>query len=166
MARFDSLYLNEVVTTQSRLFDLIAVRYPQSDTEDFIVSYLKSRTRAFIDAGQAYVMTLNEDELWEYFRKTDGYSLKPGPALAGFMPWWVGEFYAYYGWHYDLASSLVIDLIPLDFLKKAYWGLHDLELDLAAEKVGRLPEIKALRSKGTWPRRRLKAGRSADARGP
>lgn len=139
MARFDKLYLNEVVTTQGRLFALIAARYSQSDTEDFIVSYLKSRTRAFIDAGQAYVMTLDEDELWAYFRKTDGYSLKPGSALAGFMPWWMGEFYAYYGWHHDIKSSLVIDLIPLGFLKRAYRGLCDLDLDLAVKKVGRLP---------------------------
>lgn len=26
--------------------------------------------------------------------------------------------------------------MPLDFIKKAYFGLHDLELDLAAQKVG------------------------------
>ncbi len=30
----------------------------------------------------------------------------------------------------------VLKKVPLDFLKKAYYGLHDLELDLAVQKVG------------------------------
>ena len=30
----------------------------------------------------------------------------------------------------------VIEKVPLDFLKKAYSGLHDLDLDLAVRKVG------------------------------
>ena len=30
----------------------------------------------------------------------------------------------------------VIEKVPLDFLKKAYSGLHDLDLDLAVQKVG------------------------------
>lgn len=32
----------------------------------------------------------------------------------------------------------VIKKVPLDFLKKAYYGLHDLELDLAVQKVGKI----------------------------
>jgi len=35
-----------------------------------------------------------------------------------------------------MPSSEVIQKIPVDFLKKAYYGLHDLELDLAVRKVG------------------------------
>lgn len=30
----------------------------------------------------------------------------------------------------------IIEKLPLSFLKKAYYGLHDLELDLAVQKVG------------------------------
>lgn len=30
----------------------------------------------------------------------------------------------------------VIELVPLDFIRVAYNGLHDLELDLAVRKVG------------------------------
>ena len=52
------------------------------------------------------------------------------------MPDWIGEFYAYYQWYYNLPSEEVIKKVPLDFLKKAYFGLHDLELDLAVKKVG------------------------------
>jgi hypothetical protein len=31
----------------------------------------------------------------------------------------------------------VIKKIPVTFLMKAYYGLHDLELDLAVKKVGK-----------------------------
>ena len=49
---------------------------------------------------------------------------------------WIGEFYAYYQWYYNLPSAEVVRKIPVSFLKKAYTGLHDLELDLAVKKVG------------------------------
>ncbi len=52
------------------------------------------------------------------------------------MPDLIGEFYAYYQWYYDIASSEVVKKIPVSFLKIAYAGLHDLELELAVEKVG------------------------------
>ena len=74
--------------------------------------------------------------LWEYFCKTEEYALKDGKALAGFLPDWVGEFYAYCQWFYNIPSREVVKKIPLSFLKKAYPGLHDLELDLAVQKVG------------------------------
>lgn len=39
-------------------------------------------------------------------------------------------------WYYNIASKRVIELVPLDFIRVAYNGLHDLELDLAVRKVG------------------------------
>lgn len=53
------------------------------------------------------------------------------------MPDWIGEFYAYYQWFYNIPSAQVIEMIPLDFLMKAYFGRHDLELELAVKKVGK-----------------------------
>ena len=38
--------------------------------------------------------------------------------------------------HYNIASRKVLELVPLEFLQAAYYGLHDLELDLAVKKVG------------------------------
>ena len=35
-----------------------------------------------------------------------------------------------------IPSAEVIAKVPLDFLKKAYFGLHDLDLELAVRKVG------------------------------
>lgn len=84
----------------------------------------------------AYVNTMDAKELWRYFSDTEKYKLKAGKALEGFMPDWIGEFYAYYQWYYNIPSSEVIEKVPLNFLMKAYHGLHDLELDLAVKKVG------------------------------
>lgn len=32
----------------------------------------------------------------------------------------------------------MVKIVPLDFLIKAYSGLHDLELELAVKKVGKV----------------------------
>ena len=97
---------------------------------------MKSNTRKSIDEAQAYVNTMDCKELWEYFLKTEQYSLKNGEGMKGFMPDWIGEFYAYYQWYYNIPSAEVIQKVPIEFLGKAYHGLHDLELDLAVKKVG------------------------------
>lgn len=136
MRAYSKDYLNDVVENQGKLFDFVAQNFPDMDTEDFINTYMQSKTRKSIDEAKAYVNTMSAKELWEYFIKIDGYSLKSGNALKGFMPDWIGEFYAYYQWYYNISSREVIKKIPLDFMKKAYYGLHDLELDLAVKKVG------------------------------
>ena len=136
MKAYPESYLSDVVEAQGKLFDLVAHSYPDMDTEDFITTYMASKTRRYIDEAKAYVNTMDASRLWEYFSKTEGYVLKPGKALEGFLPDWMGEFYAYYQWYYNIPSADVIQKIPVSFLKKAYLGLHDLELELAVQKVG------------------------------
>ncbi len=136
MPAYPEEYLNDVVENQGKLFDFVAQNFPDKDTEDFIKIYMKSKTRKSIDEAKAYVNTMSAEELWDYFIKTENYTLKSGKALDGFMPDWIGEFYAYYQWYYNIPSCEVLKKVPLDFLKKAYYGLHDLELDLAVKKVG------------------------------
>lgn len=129
-------YLNEVVENQGKLFDFVAQFFPDKDTKEFIQTYMKSKTRKNIDQAQAYVNTMDAKALWDYFVKTEHYELKQGKALEGFMPDWIGEFYAYYQWYYNMPSVEVVEKVPIDFLMKAYHGLHDLDLDLAVKKVG------------------------------
>lgn len=138
MRAYSEAYLDEVVENQGKLFDFVAQSFPNKDTEDFINAYMGSKTRKWIDEAQAYVNTMAAKELWEYFIKTESYQLKNGKAMEGFMPDWIGEFYAYYQWYYGIPSEEVIKKIPLDFLKKAYYGLHDLTLELAVKKVGKV----------------------------
>ena len=136
MKAYSDVYLADVVENQGKLFDYVAQKFPDKDTEDFINVYMNSKTRKCIDEAKAYVNTMDAKELWKYFSDNEHYILKPGKALEGFMPDWIGEFYAYYQWFYNISSDELVKKIPLNFLKKAYFGLHDLELNLAVQKVG------------------------------
>lgn len=136
MPAYSEAYLHDVVENQGKLFDFVSQNYPNKDTADFINAYMASKTRKSIDQAKAYVNTMSAPELWDYFCKTDNFTLKDGKSIEGFMPDWIGEFYAYYQWYYCIPSSEVVKKIPVSFLTKAYSGLHDLELDLAVQKVG------------------------------
>ena len=100
MRAYAEAYLSDVVENQGKLFDFVAQSFPDKNTEDFINTYMKSKTRKSIDEAQAYVNTMNVEDLWLYFLKTDHYRLQEGDNLKGFIPDWIGEFYAYYQWYY------------------------------------------------------------------
>ncbi len=136
MEAYAKEYLSDVVENQGKLFDFVSASYPDCDTGDFISRYLASDTRKAIDESQAYVSTMDYKALWDYFTAKDGRALKKGPSMEGFLPEWIGEFYAYYQWYYNIPSKELLQKVPLEFLEKAYPGLHDLDLDLAVKKVG------------------------------
>ncbi len=136
MQAYSKSYLNDVVENQGKLFDFVSQNYPKKDTVDFIKNYMTSKTRQNIDRAMAYVNTMTASELWDYFCSTENFKLKDGTSLKGFVPAWIGEFYAYYQWYYNMPSNEVLKKVPLSFLIKAYGGLHDLDLGLAVQKVG------------------------------
>ena len=136
MKAYSEVYLDDVVENQGKLFDLIAQKYPNMDTENFINTYMASKTRKAIDNSQAYVNTMDAVDLWNYFTNTENYKLKPGEALKGFFPKWIGEFYAYYQWYYNVPSIEVVQKLPINFLKKSYQSLSALDLELAVQKMG------------------------------
>lgn len=136
MHAYSESYVDDVVENQGRLFDYFAQTYPNKSTEDFIVTYMKSKTRKSIDDSKAYVMTMDFEELWNYFYTTEDVDIKDGETIPGFIPDWIGEFYAYYQWFYNIPSSLIVEKIPVNYLIHAYPGLHDLDLELAVKKVG------------------------------
>ncbi len=135
MAVYSELYLQDVVENQGKLFDFVAQNFPDKDTAHFIEAYMKSKTRHAIDAGQVYVCTMDYKTLWDYFCSTENYILQPGTAMQGFAPDWIGEFYACYQWRNEVSSAETIEKVPLAFLQKVYHGLHDLDLELAVQKV-------------------------------
>lgn len=90
MRAYSDVYLGDVVENQGKLFDFVAQSFPDKDTEDFINTYMKSRTRKSIDRAMAYVNTMDAKELWKYFSDTEKYELKPGKAIEGFMIWTYG----------------------------------------------------------------------------
>ena len=136
MHAYSEAYVDDVVENQRRLFDYFAQTYPNKSTEDFIVTYMKSKTRKSIDDSKAYVMTMDFEELWNYFYTTEDVDIKDGETIPGFIPDWIGEFYAYYQWFYNIPSSLIVEKIPVNYLIHAYPGLHDLDLEFAVKKVG------------------------------
>ena len=50
MKAYSEEYLNDVVENQGKLFDLVSQQYPAMDTEEFINSYMISKTRKRIYA--------------------------------------------------------------------------------------------------------------------
>lgn len=135
MKPYPEQYLLEVSQTQGKLFDYVAMNYPEADTADFINAYLNSKTRKLIDDGQAYLATMDERELLSYFLSHEGYMMKRGKPMEGFMPDWIGQFYSQYQWRRGVYSQEALKKVPLPFLEKAYFGLHDLDIDLAVRKV-------------------------------
>lgn len=49
MPAYLEAYLNDVVESQGKLFDLVSQNYPDKDTFDFINTYMASKTRKSID---------------------------------------------------------------------------------------------------------------------
>lgn len=53
MKAYSQDYLNDVVENQGKLFDFVAQTYPDKDTEDFIKTYMESKTRKSIDEAKS-----------------------------------------------------------------------------------------------------------------
>lgn len=136
MRAYSESYLSDVVENQGKLFDLFAQSYPDKDTVDFIEFFMESGTRKNIDEAMAYVNTMDAPTLLSYFFEKEKYEPISGESLGGFAPDWIGEFYAYYQWYYNVSSAEIVKKIPVKYLMKAYHGLHDLDLELAVQKVG------------------------------
>ncbi|MBQ3658143.1 MAG: hypothetical protein II956_15085 [Bacteroidales bacterium] len=135
MASYPKWYLDEIVETQGKLFEYVADFSPEINVDDFIEKYMSGSTRKFIDKADAYLSNMDEKDLYDYFCKHENFHAKKGKGFPGFAPNWIGQFYAYYQWKTGLSSSEVIKKLPLDFMKAAYHGLHDLDLNLAVKKV-------------------------------
>ena len=82
MRAYSNDYLNDVVENQGKLFDFVVQNFSDKDTEDFIKTYMQSKTRKSIDEAKAYVNTMSAKELWEYFTETEHYILKSGGHLT------------------------------------------------------------------------------------
>lgn len=134
---YDIAYLQEIVETQGTLFERLQDTQPQMDGIDFIRTYMKSETRAFLDQGDVYLATLGADGLMRYYQTEEPKSVKSGRPLQGFAPNWMGQFYAQYQWQTGTLSCEIVEQIPPEWLATAYPCLHDLDLKVAVEKVAR-----------------------------
>ena len=135
MAAYPECYLNEIVETQGKLFEYVADITPKVNVEDFINKYMMSKTRMYLDRTDAYLSNLNAKELYDYFCQTENFTPKKGKGLDGFKPNWIGQFYAFYQWKNNTPSVSIIKKLPLEFMEASYYGLHDLDIDLAEKKI-------------------------------
>lgn len=128
-------YVDEIAETQGRLFARAQSDRPGCDGEDFVRAYMRGSTRAALDSGDAYLANLDSGMLMDHFVKADSYRFREGEPLAGFAAEWIGDFYARCQWETGRPSSEIASLIPVDWLRVAYRGLHDLDMRVAVEKV-------------------------------
>ena len=75
-------------------------------------------------------------ELLEWFIQTEGFVPNTGEQIGGFIPNWIGQFYAYFQWYYSISSAELVEMLPAANLVRMYFGLHDLDLELAVTKIG------------------------------
>ena len=134
MHSYPECYVEEIVETQGKLFALVADK-GSIDFDDFVKQYMTSKTRNYLDRADAYLSNLDEKELYNYFCKQDDFSPKKGNSLSGFAPDWIGQFYARTQWQKNIPSKELVNILSPDFVKASYAGLHDLDLDLAVNKV-------------------------------
>lgn len=126
MNAYPECYLNEIVETQGKLFELVADS-PSVDFDDFIEKYMASKTRNYLDRADAYLSNLNEKELFDYFCKVDGFLPKKGKTISGFAPDWIGQFYAQSQWQENIPSAALVKILPVGFMKSSYLGLPYLD---------------------------------------
>ena len=131
---YSEAYLQEVVETQGEFFERLQDEPNPVDSADMITAYMNSDTRRQLDGGHAYYLTLDDDALKLVFLEESKYVPKPGEPLRGFLPNWIGRFYAYAQWQWGVSSRELVGRIPVANLCAAYPGAHDLDLKLAVEK--------------------------------
>ena len=134
---YPEVYHNEVVKNQGKFFEDLQDITPQIDSADLIIAYMKGYTRQQLDEGHAWYLTLDAAHLKEVFLQESGYEMKPGEPFGGFMPNWIGRFYADAQWRYGVPSSKLVELLPPSALRIVYPGAHDLDLRLAVEKIAK-----------------------------
>lgn len=133
---YDELYLAQVVETQGKFFEKLQDCVPAIDSEKMMEAYLRSDLRRQLDEGHAYFLTLSDEQLKRRFLES-GYVPLPGVPIQGFMPNWIGRFYAYAQWYFNVPSAMLVDRLSVADLTSRYPGAHDLDLRLAVEKICR-----------------------------
>jgi len=131
---YDELYLAQVVETQGKLFEKLQDCRPQIDSGKMMEAYLKSDLRRQLDDGHAFFLTLSDGQLLRRFLDS-GYCPEPGEPLQGFMPNWIGRFYAQAQWQLNLPSAEIVVRWPVVEMTGRYPGAHDLDLRLAVERI-------------------------------
>jgi len=131
----DSLQL-QLCDIQGRLFELSLTKGYAS--ENFITLYMKSKTAADYGlkynrlqwAGEEYLLDELADEVKEKLTTGDRYSKDE--------LFWIGYTYSY--WHFltGESSKKILTQAPPKTMKRAYAGMHTMDMHLAIEDLKKL----------------------------
>jgi hypothetical protein len=131
----DSLQL-QLCDIQGRLFELSLTKGYAS--ESFIKQYMKSKTAA--DYGLKYnrLQWAGEEYLLEELADECKDQLVTGELYSKDEMFWIGYTYSY--WHFltGESSKKIIAQAPPKTMKRAYAGMHTMDMQLAIEDLKRL----------------------------
>lgn len=133
MKPYDEVYLSQVVEEQGKFFERLQDITPAVDSEAMMTAFMHSGIRRQMDEGQAWYLTLDADHIKRVF--LEEYKPQAGEPLRGFMPAWIGRFYAYAQWAKGMSSAELCDRVPVRDLVIRYPGAHDQSLAAATEKL-------------------------------
>lgn len=133
-------YRDEIAETQGRLFARLVRENPTADGANFISAYLSSELRGRIDYADAIPANMTASELKEYFVEKEHYNFKEGEPIDSIPADWIGQFYAVYQWETGSLSKDIVKQIPVKTMVAAYAGLHDLDMNLAVERIANLTQ--------------------------
>lgn len=126
-------YLDDVAEEQGFLFEEVVIR--EIDLIDFITKYMESDYKNKIDNRNAWYANQLYDEQLEYFLKRYDFT-KPRILYDPVLAEWVGEFLAYLQAYKKIPSRDLIKKLPPLQIYNISNVLHDLDMDLAVERVG------------------------------
>lgn len=132
---YNEMWLADAVESQGVLFAHVVDKYPDVDFEQFIRDWMHSAIRLDIDRGVTRYACSPGMELLRDFVREVNYVMPRGECHMDWdMAFWVGQFYCYSQWYWNIPSPELVKLIPPDLLGTMYPGLHDKALTLAVKE--------------------------------
>ncbi len=97
---------------------------------------MRSELRSEIDIGWPKAATLRALELLDRYVVEEGYQFRGEPE--NFSPMaaeWMGRFYAYYQWHWNVKSAWLVEKVSPRGLLRMYPGAHSKSMKLVIEEL-------------------------------
>lgn len=149
MKAYDESYAEQIMYTQADMFMYVVRTFPNYDVDDFITKYMKSNTRRYLDHANMELASKDVKDLYEWFVKFDNYKPKAGNTFDEYRTGWIGAFYSYAQWYYNIPSEELVEKIPIDLLKESFSKLISMDIEKAVKTVGKQLNIKIVRTKGS-----------------
>lgn len=147
MKAYDESYVEQIMYAQADMFMYVKRTFPNYDIDDFITKYMKSNTRRYLDHANMELASKDVKDLYEWFVKFDNYNPKAGNTFDEYKTGWIGAFYSYAQWYYNIPSEELVEKIPIDLLKESFSKLIRMDIEKAVKTVGKQLNIKIVRTK-------------------